>query len=1164
MLRFLVLAPAALGWLALVLPPEEERALPPVDFQRDVRPILSDNCFACHGPDEEARQADLRLDLKEEAFADLGGYFAVKPGELKESELWYRIVTDAEFDVMPPKDSGLSLTAEEIDTLRRWIEEGAEWSQHWAFVAPERVPAPAVEDEGWPRDDMDRFVLARLEAEGMKPSPEASRATLLRRLSLDLTGLPPTPEELDAFAGDDSPDAYGKQVDRLLASPRFGERMALPWLDAARYADTNGYHRDAARTMWLWRDWLIDSLNANKPYDDFVVEQLAGDLLPEPTSDQLVATGFNRNHMLNDEGGAIPEEYQVEYVVDRVRTTATVFLGLTMACGQCHDHKYDPIRQEDYYRFYAFFNKLPEKGLDGSDGPAEPKLVVPREEDEREIEELSAEIEEIRGRMSAPLPEVDAAEARWAAEAAKALDARWETLVPTVARATGDAVLEVLEDGSVFASGKNPQTADYELEARVDAYPVTGLWLEVLRDESFAHGSAARTSHGNFVVSELHVEAVSVEDPSQSATVAFASAWADYSQTGYAIANAVDGDPKTGWAVDGHVLFENRNAYFVPEEPFGFPGGTLLRVRMEQNYGYQHTLGRFRLSAASGEPLAPSFADKVVAGPWSLLGPIGGDPDRLFRLHDPAQVGVDAEWVEQPDFHDGESHALSGERSAFYLRRTMTSPSARTHTLSLGSDDSIVLWVNGVRVLANNAKRGVAPDQERVDVQLREGPNEILLKVVNYGGPAGFYFRVAAEGPPVLPGDVTVALRDAAADRPALRDHYRRNFHPGWSEWTGRIDELQATIDDVRESSPALMVMRDEPGVRPTMILERGQYDRAVREVTAGTPAFLPPLSPRGDGEPDRLDLARWMVDPGHPLTARIAVNRVWQTLFGVGLVTTPEDFGAQGDWPSHPGLLDRLARDFVDDGWDLKGLVRRIVTSATYRQSSDVHPDAYERDPRNRLLGRAPKYRIQAELVRDAALFAAGLLVEELGGPSVRPYQPEGLWAEVSFNNKGRSESDFYTPDSGDGLYRRSMYTFWKRSLPPPNLQTFDAPNREVCTVRRDPTNTPLQALVLLNDPTFVEAARALAQRTLLADGDLANAFRRVTSRAPEDEELVLLSEYLAVELERFRGDPESASALLAVGESMPDERLDPAELAAWTEVCSLLLNLDEAITRR
>jgi len=1146
-----------------------------VDFTRDIRPVLAEKCITCHGPDEKSRKGKLRLDRRQDVFEDRGGYFTIVPGKPKESELWLRMSDDFPEDRMPPPEAE-SMSDDELELLRRWIEEGAVWDEHWAFQAPKKSPVP--ESSARVRGDLDRFVLAKLDEAGLGFSKPADRTTLARRLSLDLLGLPPTPREVADFVAEDSDGAYERYVDRLLASPHFGERWALPWLDAARYADTNGYHRDATRTMWLWRDQLIRSLNENQPYDRFVVEQLAGDLLPDATVEQQIASGFNRNHMLNDEGGAIPEEYQVEYVVDRVRTTSTVFMGLTMACAQCHDHKYDPISQEDYYRFYAFFNKLPEQGLDGSNGPAEPSLVVPREVDLDEIARLEEDVEAVRARMRAPIPEVDAREAGWLAELEHEIESSASVLHAASATLTGGAELSVRDDGSMLVTGKNPDQATYELVFETELETIHGIWLELLRHESLTKGGVARTTHGNFVVSEIEVAVESLSSPELSSSVRFTNAVADYSQVGYEIEKAIDGDPKSGWAADGDVLPENRNALFVPDGPFGYEDGTRLRITLQQNFGGKHTLGHFRLNAIT-DPSLTAEHEPIELSDWSMLGPIEGDPDELYRVDNGPEAHLDLEaghgelgW-ERVEIVDGEPYELEGERSAFYFYNRIKSPDARTLRMNFGSDDSIVVWLNGRRVRENNAKRPVGVDQELLSLQLRPGDNELLCKLVNYGGPAGFAFRIVSEGPRVLDGELTGILRrDArtAADGALVRDHYRRTVMNEWQVWTGRISDLEGRIETIRRAAPALMVMRDEPGVRMTRMLERGRYDRPGREVTAAGPEFLPPVVARrkdGGDELDRLDLANWMVTSEHPLTARVAVNRVWFTLFGRGLVDTVEDFGTQGGVPVHASLLDHLAVTFVENGWDLKRLIRDIVTSTTYRQSSAVTPEILEVDPHNELFARAPRYRLEAEFLRDAALRAASLLTESVGGPSVRPYQPEGLWEEVSFNNRDRADSDFYTPDTGEKLYRRSMYTFWKRSLPPPNLQTLDAPTREICVVRRDRTNTPLQALVLLNDPTFVEAARVLAERVLLqADSReeaLRHAFQRALSRDPSAEERELLLAYVAEQRESFAADPGGASELLAVGEFRSSERLDPSEHAAWTLVCSLILNLDEFLTR-
>ncbi|MEK6261767.1 MAG: PSD1 and planctomycete cytochrome C domain-containing protein [Planctomycetota bacterium] len=802
------------------------------DFGRDVRPILAENCFHCHGPDATKRQAGLRLDVRESATRVLeSGKIALVPGKPAASELVRRIEAHGD-EAMPPKESLKRLTADQKQTLIRWIAAGAEYRPHWAFVAPTRPVAPTVSDPARARSPLDRFVLTKLEESRLRPSPEADRVTLLRRVTLDLTGLPPTPEEVDAFVGDSAPDAFERAVDRLLASPRYGEHMARDWLDLARYSDTHGYFTDHERFMWRWRDWVIDACNRNLPFDQFTIEQLAGDLLPDATLDQRIATGFNRNHMITEETGVIPEEYRTEYVADRVRTTASVWMGLTAGCAQCHDHKYDPLTQREFFQLFAYFNNLPEAGIaGGKQKNAAPELRLPSREQSAAQDELTRRLGEVERELA---------------------------------------------------------------------------------------------------------------------------------------------------------------GYSLPSEPSDL--------------------------------------------------------------------------------------AASAQRTVLESRRT----------------------------------------------KLREDEKQLLATFAT------------------------------------------------------------------------TMVMQELPQPRDTFILMRGQYDQPGDKVGPGVPSFLSPL-PTGT-EPNRLALARWLVDPRHPLTARVAANRIWRQLFGHGIVATVEDFGLQGEFPSHPELLDWLAVEFAEQSreesretraraesasptassgsrlsslnsrlaWDTKRLQRLIVTSATYRHASGITPESLRVDPRNRLLGRAPRYRLDAEAIRDAALFSSGLLAERIGGPSVKPYQPADLWKAVVYDTKNTQS---YEPSRGEGLYRRSMYTYWKRQVPPPSMSQLDAPTREVCVLRRQRTNTPLQALVLMNDPQFVEAARALAERMATSSRDdqsrLTNGFRWATSRTPSDSERDTLMRLFAAERSRFRERTRSVDSLLAVGESSVATGLDRAELAAWTVVANVLLNLDEAISR-
>ncbi len=974
---------------------EDETPVSEIDFARQIQPLLSDRCYTCHGPDEESREGDLRLDREDDVFGDRGGYFVVDRESPEESELLYRVLSEFRSEVMPPPEAAKPLEPDEIELLRRWVEAGAPWSEHWAFVAPTRPALPAVRDEGRVRNELDRFVLARLESQGLRFADEADPSTLIRRVSLDLTGLPPTPDEVRAFVADPSEEAYLALVDRLLASPHYGERMALRWLDLARYADTNGYSIDGGRHMWAWRDWVIDAFNRNKPYDEFAVEQLAGDLLPEATTSQRIASGFNRNHMITHEGGTILEEYRTAYVVDRVRTTSQAFLGLTVGCAQCHDHKYDPISQREYYELFAYFNTITDRGNDGNGGVnSVPYIPVYSAAQDEERLALEAQLEERGAALLAPDAELDAAQRAWEA---------------------------------------TERTRDAE---RVQ--PTLGEWHQI----------------GPF--------------------------------------GASSGD-----------------------EAFTTAYGPEAEIDLDAAYG-----------------------------------------DEELR------------WQTPTDLEDGTAHALSGGNSAWYFHRQIVSTSDDAIELSLGSDDSIRMWFNGELLLDENVQRGVAPDQEIVSVPLRPGANDLLVKIVNYGGPGGVYFDVARAGPPERIVEIVATPREERTDeeRLELKEYYRST--------ASELADLRAEIASLEERQTALegeavttaMVMDEMMEPRDTYVLERGAYDQRGESVSPGTPSCLPPLP--ADAPPNRLGFAQWLVDPEHPLTARVAVNGFWAQVFGTGLVKTSEDFGTRGELPSHPQLLDWLAVEFVESGWDVKATMRRLVTSSAYRQDAAVSAELLELDPENRLYARGPSFRLSAELIRDVALAASGLLVDDVGGPSVRPYQPDGLWREMSHFGSTPATEQVYVQDTGDKLHRRGLYTVLKRTVPPPTLAAFDAPNRELCTSRRPRTNTPIQALVLMNETGFVEAARAMAERTLHEAGEstderLAYAFLLAVSREPEEAELAVLRETYDRELAAFEAHPDAALALLSVGESVRDASLDPAQHAALAYVAHLVLNLSETITR-
>ncbi|MGE0608384.1 MAG: PSD1 and planctomycete cytochrome C domain-containing protein [Pirellulales bacterium] len=1014
-----------------------ETAPQPVNYNRDIRPILSNHCFKCHGPDAAERKSGLQLDVREAAVlpADSGSA-AIVPGKPDVSGLVERVFSSDAGNVMPPPDTNKKLTAAEKELLKRWIEEGAPYQRQWSFVAPRKAELPAVKDATWSRNAIDRFVLATLEGQGLTPSPVADKATLIRRVTLDLTGLPPTVEEVDAFLADTSPDAYQRVVDRLLESPHLGERLALDWLDAARFADTNGYHIDNGRDMTMWRAWVIDAFNRNMPFDQFTIEQLAGDLLPNPTIEQQIASGFNRNHMTNFEGGAIPEEYHTAYIVDRVNTTGTVWLGLSIGCAQCHDHKYDPITQKEFYQFYAFFHNVPEKGLDGYNGNAMPFIKTPSEEQSEQLAQLRAAAEQAEQHLAEPMADIDAAQSAWESESATATPAEWKALDPLEFSSQHGATLTKLDDLSLLASGENPASDIYRVAAGSTLAGITAIQLEALPDEHFTANGPGRSVNGNIVLT--HVKA-SVGD---GQPLAFRAASADFSQKDYPVELAIDDKPQSGWAIHPEVG-KPHAAVFELAEPLTAEGEKRLAITLEfkSTFG-QHQLGRFRLSVTN---------------------------------------------------------------------------SAHPH--------------------------GIKP----------------------------------------LPDEIKAALAAAADQRSepqrlALRKYYRENLVPSLRPRYDELAGLKQAVADFEKMIPTTMVMQELPQPRETFLLIRGQYDKKGDKVTAAVPAELPPLP--ADAPANRLGLARWLVDPAHPLTARVVVNRYWQMLFGAGLVKTSEDFGSQGDLPTHPELLDWLAVEFqqpspAPDGsgsslpWDNKALLRLMVTSATYRQSSAVSPGLLAIDPENSLLARGARQRLPAEFIRDQALAVSGLLNEQIGGPSVSPYQPAGMWEELMSRADGANwTAQKYTQSHGADLYRRTMYTFWKRTSPPPTLVTFDAPDRETCTVRRARTNTPLQALVLLNDPTYVEAARKLAERILVEGGGtfeerITFAYRRLLARPPRAAETAVLQRAFDQQLAEYRANRAAALELLAVGESPRNEELDPAELAAWATLSSILLNLDETVTK-
>lgn len=1015
-------------------------------FNRDIRPILSENCFPCHGQDSQTRKSDLRLDMRPSAVA--AG--AINSDDPAESSLLARIRSDDPEQRMPPPHSNRQLAPEQVQLLERWISAGAEYQSHWSFVVPVRPPEPKVEQSEWVRNPVDSFVLAKLESLKLAPSPEADRITLIRRLSLDLTGLPPTVPEVDAFLANQSSDAYEKVVDRLLNSKHYGERMAQPWLDAARYADTNGYQNDGERSMWRWRDWVIEAFNRNLPFDQFTIEQLAGDLLPDATPQQRLATGFNRNHRGNGEGGIVPEEYAVEYVVDRVDTTATVWMGLTMGCARCHDHKYDPLTQQDFYRMFAFFNNVPESGRAFKFGNSPPVMIAPTDDQKHKLEEIERQLKAAELRLLELEPNLQAGQATWERTLRSSSSADWSITRSLLAR---------LDLAGEQAGGS----------------------------QKFENGDPTYVKDRNRQVAVL------------------------------------DGQRTINAGDIGDFGFYDKFTLAAWIKP-AIPDGAILSRMVDQ-------------SAESG------FASD-------------SEGYRVYWKAGRVQLHLTKRWLDD---------ALRVETEAAF-------PVQQWHHVAVVYDGSRL--ASGVKIFINGQpqKLRVLLDQLNQSFQTKQP-----LRIGAGGGPQdrfqGLVSDVRVYGRALTDEDISIVATEenlgqlaaiAATERtPSQSNKLRECFLAEHAELPLReakanVQRLQDDRTVLLDAMPTAMVMEELPVPRESFVLIRGAYDRIGERVSPGVPASIAPFA--AGARPNRLDFAKWLVSPENPLTARVAVNYQWQLIFGTGLVKTAEDFGSQGEPPSHPELLDWLACEFMQTGWDTKALLKTVVMSATYRQASRVTPDLLERDPENRLLARGSRVRLSAEVIRDQALAVSGLLVDQVGGPSVKPYQPKGLWKDLSGTD--------YVPDHGDNLWRRSLYTFWKRTSPQPTMMSFDASAREMCRVRPARTSTPLQALALMNDVTFVESARGLAERAISEGGENASgrislAFRKVLARPPRPEELTLLINNLNANLAKYRGDPDAALALISQGESPRDKRITDSELAAYTAIAGLILNLDEAITK-
>ncbi len=1015
-------------------------AEPKIEFNRDIRPVLSNNCYLCHGPDKNQLQAGLRLDNRDIATSKLeSGQTAIVPGDFNASAMIARITSENPDDKMPPPDCGKKLSPIEIELLRQWILRGAEYQGHWSFIPAVRRDPPSTRFADHVQNPIDAFILSRLESEGLEPSLEADRISLIRRASIDLTGLPPTPTEVDAFLADRSEDAYEKVIDRLLKSPRYGEHQGRIWLDAARYGDTHGLHLDNERSLWPYREYVINAFNQNMPFDRFTIEQLGGDLIPNATIDQQVASGFNRCNVTTSEGGSIDDEVLVRYAIDRTEALSTVFLGLTLQCAVCHSHKFDPVSQKEFYSLYSYFYSMADSAMDGNVLLPPPILKLPSEEQASRQRDLDQQLSSSRLAISTELANTNYVDP-------------WE--------------------------GMEPPT---------DALDVVRRELVWLDDDVFPSGSQLQAD----------------------------TPWKFHSRSEGPVFSGEKASTRTATGLSQH--------FFTGANP----------------------------------------------------GLVIGEGDRLFAyvFLDPANPPKSI----MLQFNDG----------------------TWEHRLNWGDEDAIVFGVKntvGKRIAGPLPVTGtwVRLEASAADVGLVPGTTINGLAFTQFGGTchwdrAGivtrspiatteFQSQIAweqSEFPTpktTLPGPIQEALKinrtiRSADQQKQLRDFFVQNIYPGtrakFAGLQAKSADLEKQKNDLEATIPATMVSADMAQPRETFVLIRGAYDKKGDKVERGVPSVLPPFS---EGTPNnRLGLAKWLVAPNHPLTSRVIVNRYWQQFFGTGLVKTAEDFGAQGTWPTHPELLDWLSTEFIQTGWDVKRMHKLILMSGTYRQRSNVSQPLQVRDPENQLLARGPRFRFDAEVIRDSILFSSGLLVERSGGKSVKPYQPEGIWEAVAF--VGSNTRDF-KPDVGESLYRRSLYTFWKRTAPPPSMSTFDAPSRETCTVRRPRTNTPLQALALMNDKQYIDAARKLAERMIVEGGStpdqrLNYGFRWVTARPPTQRETEVLRKTLDRQIATFQADKPAAEQLLNFGDTAKNPNLETVEYAAWTMVANLLINLDETITK-
>jgi len=1141
--------PSQLNWLAalvLVCCHAALGAQKDLDFNRDVRPILSEHCYACHGPDEGKRKAGLRLDRPEEATKTLkSGNRAIVPGDVENSAMVQRLTSRDPDEVMPPPKDGKPLRAEQMELLIRWVKEGAHRKNHWSLIVPERPALPEVREKNWPRNEIDYFILDRLEQEGLKPAQEADKATLVRRATLDLTGLPPTINEVDAFLADNSPVAYEKLIDRLLDSAHYGERMALNWLDLARYADTSGYHFDGVRYMWLWRDWVINAFNQNKPYDVFTVEQLAGDLLPNPAREQRIATGFVRNNMTTDEGGSDPDEYLNKYVVDRVNTLGSVWLGMTVGCAECHDHKFDPLLTKEFYKLYAFFHNVPEKGLDRirTDNPP-PRLPAPTPEQAMQFVEADFRLRDAEKTLKDRENELGETQEKW----------ERETNARPPPKPSDDGLLALVTFDGTFrpsSSATEKIGADQKINAEPKQAPGDGESTDgpkLVRDDKpeFVDGRVGKALKFD---GKAHIDLGPLVEFDRTNGFSYGT-WVKVQSDGAILSKM---EVKPGYR--GFDLYANDGRFEV-HLVHEFPDNA-IKVKSKDKFSanqWQHILVTYDGSGkGAGVKL---FVD-------GRSRDLEIEKDKLadsITNNEPVRIGSrNAEGnftglIDDVRFYD---HALGAEEARLLAFQGMLPIVAKSggKRSQEERDDLRRFYKENYAVDYLRSEAALAKARKAKDDLISAIPTSMIMEEMN---PPRETFQL-------IRGDFRNKGEKVTADTPAFLPAIRK----------ANVENKNGQLRFASHPSGSAKLAAHEPSSARTpasIVPEAASSPSDGSGHSGGTDvpdvlaaAKQPPQTPESL---NRLDLAAWLVSRDHPLTARVTVNRYWALFFGAGLVKTINDFGSQGEWPSHPELLDWLACQFRDGGqaaassvqpWDVKALVRLIVTSATYRQSAAVTSEKLEKDPYDRLLSRGPRSQLEAEFIRDNALAVSGLLNRKIGGPSVKPYQPPGIWDGTDSK---------YEQDHGEALYRRGMYVFWRRSAHYPSFATFDAPNREVCTFLRQRTQTPLQSLVLMNDPAFVESSRALAQRVMIEEPTdltrrLTRAFRHTLGRVPQPDELATLQRTYEQQLENFRSDTKAAESLLAVGESKPLETIDKAELAALTAVANVLLNLNETITK-